>query len=78
MKILYNFQCRDCKESFEKLTEYTQVSTCPLCGEVADKLITAPTIKLEGHTGSFPGAAWAWEKKHIEQTKKEIKEAKEL
>ncbi len=78
MKRLFDFQCRDCKESFEKLTEYTQVSTCPLCGAEADKIITAPRISLEGITGSFPGAAWAWEKKHIEQTKKEIKEAKEL
>lgn len=64
MKKLFDFQCRDCKENFEEITEYKQVSTCPLCGSDADKLISAPRISLEGISGSFPGAAMAWEKKH--------------
>jgi putative FmdB family regulatory protein len=64
MKVLFSFQCRDCKEIFDKLTEYTQVSTCPLCGSDADKLISAPRIDLEGISGSFPGAAIAWANKH--------------
>jgi len=64
MKVLFSFQCRDCKENFDKLTEYTQVSTCPLCGSDADKLISAPRIDLEGISGSFPGAAIAWANKH--------------
>lgn len=64
MKVLFSFQCRDCKETFDKLTEYTQVSTCPLCGSDADKLISAPRIDLEGVSGSFPGAAIAWANKH--------------
>jgi hypothetical protein len=27
-------------------------------------MISTPTISLEGYSGSFPGAAIAWEKKH--------------
>jgi hypothetical protein len=27
-------------------------------------MISTPTISLEGFSGSFPGAAAAWEKKH--------------
>ena len=64
MKVLFSFQCRNCKENFDKLTEYTQVSTCPLCGSDADKLISAPRIDLEGYSGSFPGAAISWANKH--------------
>lgn len=71
MKILYSFQCRDCKENFDELTEYKKVSTCPLCGSDADKLIGAPRISLEGYSGSFPGAAMAWAKKHRPIAKKE-------
>lgn len=64
MKRLYEFQCRECKEISELYTEYTHTSTCPLCGSDADKIISAPRISLEGYSGSFPGAAIAWEKKH--------------
>lgn len=64
MKKLFEFQCSNCKEIFEELTEYKKVSQCPLCGSDADKLIGAPRIALEGITGAFPGASWAWEKKH--------------
>lgn len=64
MKILFNFSCRNCKNTFEKYTEYTQTTECPSCSGQADKLISAPTIKLEGISGAFPGAARLWEKKH--------------
>ena len=64
MRVLFNFTCRDCKDSFEKYIEYTQITECPSCGGQADKMITAPSIKLEGISGAFPGAAMSWEKKH--------------
>lgn len=69
MKKLFEFQCRDCKEIFDEYTEYKQISTCPLCGSDADKLISAPRVALEGISGSFPGAALAWEKKQIQRVK---------
>jgi putative FmdB family regulatory protein len=78
MKKLFEFQCRECKEISEQYTEYKQLSTCPSCGSDADKIISAPRVALEGISGSFPGAAWAWEKKHNQQAKKEIEKAKEL
>jgi putative FmdB family regulatory protein len=64
MKKLFEFQCSKCKEIFEELTEYKQVSQCPSCGSDANKLISAPRAQLEGISGAFPGASWAWEKKH--------------
>lgn len=74
MKILFSFQCRDCKAGFEELTEYKKETQCPECGGVADKLISAPSISLEGYSGSFPDAAERWAKKHWKQTAKEKKQ----
>ena len=64
MKTIFEFQCRKCKDTFEKLTEYIKETECPSCGSMADKIISAPRISLEGISGAFPDAAAAWEKKH--------------
>jgi len=64
LKKLFDFQCQECKHVFEELTEYKKLSICPECGKDADKLISAPHFYLEGITGSFPGAALAWAKRH--------------
>lgn len=75
MKSIYTFKCRaaDCANVFDEYTEYTTTLKCPRCGSVADKVITAPQIKLEGVTGSFPGAAMSWEKKRVEKLAQERK-----
>jgi putative FmdB family regulatory protein len=75
MKKLFEFKCSSCEEVFEELTEYKKVSTCPSCGADADKIISTPRVSLEGLSGSFPGAAAAWEKKHKQQLIKETKKA---
>lgn len=64
MRKLFEFLCSHCNNHFEELTEYTQHITCPSCGKQADKIISTPRVHLEGWSGSFPGAAMAWEKKH--------------
>lgn len=64
MKKIFEFCCRECKGTFEKLTEYTKETECPSCGSMADKIISCPRISLEGISGAFPDAAAAWEKKH--------------
>jgi putative FmdB family regulatory protein len=74
MKKLFEFHCSTCDNHFEELTEYIQVLPCPKCNSNADKLISTPRVKLEGHTGSFPGAASSWEKKHKQQLAKELKQ----
>ena len=70
MKKLFEFKCRDCNTVTEKLIEYTKETTCSHCGGVADKIISQSSVKLEGITGSFPGAAMAWEKRHTNIAKK--------
>ncbi len=65
MRITLDFECTSCFHIDERYidnnTEYTE---CSECGSKAKRMISTPTIKLEGYSGSFPGAAAAWEKKH--------------
>ena len=74
MKKLFEFRCSSCHHDFEELTEYTQTFTCPKCNSNADKIISTPRVKLEGWSGSFPGAAAAWDKKRKQQLAKEQKQ----
>ena len=55
MKILFDFECTDCGV-FDKIIEYTTTTDCPTCGKESKKLISTPTIKLEGISGDFPDA----------------------
>lgn len=69
MKRIYDFQCTSCETTFEKYTEYCKSTSCPTCGNDAEKIISTPTIKLEGISGHFPGAAIRWEKMHRQGSK---------
>lgn len=71
MKRYYEFKCGNCNLVFDEYCEYTQTHDCPSCGATADKIISATRSKLEGITGSFPSASWAWEKRHETKTTKE-------
>jgi hypothetical protein len=65
MRIMLDFKCTVCDHTDERYvdntTEYTE---CSICNSKATRMISTPTISLEGYSGSFPGAAAAWEKKH--------------
>lgn len=77
MKQIFEFHCSECKETFERYVEYCKTIECEKCGGMADKIISKPTFKLEGFTGSFPGAADLWARKHIKQTAIETKKRQE-
>lgn len=64
MRQLFTFLCSECQEVTDRYIEYTKEIECPACGGRADKVISQPTVKLEGISGSFPGAARAWQKRH--------------
>lgn len=42
---------------------------CPDCGQEARRMVSAPAFKLEGWSGSFPGAAMKWERDHVNRAK---------
>jgi len=69
--ILYDYRCA-CGHEFEgfaHIGDYT--AKCGQCGGNASRLISAPTIKLEGWSGDFPTAAAKWTKMHEKAGKAE-------
>ena len=61
MRILNDFICSACGIVTEKQvdSEYRTIE-CPECHGDAVLLQAMPTVRLEGITGSFPGAADRW------------------
>lgn len=72
MKRMYEFVCENGHRS-EKLTGYETVSIQCECGGTANRIISAPAISLEGWSGSFPGAAAKFERRHLDKLKAEQK-----
>ncbi len=73
MKRMYEFVCGSCHHITEKLTGYETVEVQCLCGGSAERKISAPAIKLEGWSGSFPGAANKFDRIHREKLAAERK-----
>lgn len=70
---MYEFLCKEGHRT-EKLTAYeTQEALCD-CGNVAKRVISAPSIKLEGWSGSFPSESGRFERKHLEKLAAERKQ----
>jgi len=61
---MIDFKCTSCLKIVERYMENTEQTTCTSCGCIAKKILSTPTISLEGISGSFPSAADAWAKKH--------------
>ncbi len=73
MKRMYEFVCGSCRHITDKLTGYETVEVQCLCGGSAERKISAPAIKLEGWSGSFPGAANKFDRIHREKLDAERK-----
>lgn len=72
--IIYDFKCPKGHvfEAFAKISEITHI--CESCGSEANRIISAPRIKLEGHSGSFPSAHNKWVKMHEREGRKTTEE----
>jgi putative FmdB family regulatory protein len=74
MRRMYEFVCGECHHVTEKLTGYETVEVqCLACGDTAVRKVSAPAIKLEGWSGSFPGAANKFDRIHREKLSAERK-----
>ena len=68
--ILYDFQCK-CGSKFEALVSMSDTTyKCKRCGELANRLISTPRIKLEGWSGHFPTAKQKFIKMHEKESRK--------
>ena len=72
MKRIYDFVC----ESGHRIERYVEfernIVQCD-CGASAKRAISAPAIKLEGWSGSFPSAHGRFEQRHLDKLKAEQK-----
>ena len=64
---MFEFLCTNAHRTEALVDPDTQHLLCSKCGSEAAKIISAPTMKLEGFTGSFPTAYDAWERKRSEK-----------
>jgi len=64
--MLYNYKCEK-HGIFEKnsgIADRKNPKICPKCFELAEYVVSAPRIKLEGWSGTFPSASYKWERYH--------------
>ena len=61
MRTIRDFLCGTCGQLTEKLvdSDYKTIE-CPECHGDAIEQMSMPTVRLEGITGSFPGAHEKW------------------
>jgi putative FmdB family regulatory protein len=73
MRRIFEFVCSQ-EHKFEALVDDSVRTTiCPHCGSDADRIVSAPTMKLEAYSGAFPTAYDAWNRKRAEKLKQEQK-----
>jgi putative FmdB family regulatory protein len=71
---LFDFCCSECNSVFEKLVRANIREIKCECGGEAKRIISMPTVKLEGISGDFPSASDNWarirEERHRVSAKK--------
>ncbi|RKZ67677.1 MAG: hypothetical protein DRQ48_09470 [Gammaproteobacteria bacterium] len=64
-RILYDFQCNSCSFVEEKFVySDVQQTMCSKCGKDSVRLISSPTIALDGTDPGFPDAHNKWADQH--------------
>ena len=61
MRAMFEFFCEKCGVIEKYIDAKVQMDVCD-CGGVCHRMISAPTVKLEGLSGDFPGAHMKWAK----------------
>lgn len=70
----FDFLCENDHKTEALVGENVYTISCKLCGSEAKRTVSAPMMKLEGITGSFPSAYDAWERKRAEKLVQERKQ----
>ena len=72
MKRMYEFVC-NCGQRTESLVVYEATEVQCGCGELAHRVISAPSFNLEGWSGHFPSSYGRFERKHTDKLNAERK-----
>jgi predicted nucleic acid-binding Zn ribbon protein len=71
---MFEFLCENAHRTEALVDTECYATPCKECGAEAKRVVSAPTMKLEGWTGSFPTAYDAWERKRAEKLAVERKQ----
>jgi NMD protein affecting ribosome stability and mRNA decay len=67
--MLFDFRCPS-NHTFEaNVASSVRQAQCPDCSQIAERLISAPLLKIPG-MGDYPGAAMKWAKMHEKEAKR--------
>ena len=64
---IFEFLCKNGHRTEAFVDTECHATPCKECGAEATRVISAPNMKLEGFTGSFPTAYDSWERKRAEK-----------
>ena len=70
-KRMFDFECNN--GHMHEALEDSEVRQrpCKVCGETAERLISTPSISLDGCSGAFPGESMKWERQRAERQAQE-------
>lgn len=72
-KRFFDFRCEDSHVSEAFVDAEVRTISCKACSKDAERMVSSPAFKLEGWSGSFPGAAMKFDRIHREKLKAEQK-----
>jgi hypothetical protein len=70
----FDFLCENSHKTEALVKDDVYTTSCKVCSAEAQRTVSAPMMKLEGITGSFPSAYDAWERKRAEKLVQERKQ----
>lgn len=71
---MFEFLCANSHRTEALVDPDVQELRCSKCGAEAARVISAPTMKLDGCSGSFPTAYDSWERKRSQKLAQERKQ----
>lgn len=71
---IFEFVCSNSHRTEAFVDTETQEHSCKECGALAKRVMSAPNMKLEGWSGSFPTASDSWVRKRSEKMAQERKQ----
>ena len=72
---IFEFVCTNSHRTEALVDSECYATLCKECGAEATKVMSAPSMKLEAFTGSFPTAYSQWNRKRAEKLAIEKKQA---
>ena len=71
---IFEFLCENGHRTDSLVDTECYATLCKECGAEAKRVMSAPSMKLEGWSGSFPTAADSWVRKRTEKIAQERKQ----